>query len=608
MKSYLLAMAVLGAGVSLLPAFLKLPNRHYVVEFQNSQLVEISFACPIAAAFPLLVDMATYHIASIWSKNKSEKNIELLVVERLLILISMIIPSIGHFAVTGSDSRSISTIYYILACVQNSLFGGTFLSILHHFSPRIWNVNRTLFLILFFQLSVIFSQFYSPVLSTVCGCFIGVFCIGIGYCYLRNCSILFSQIMHPENSVLNDTERNLPVLSLFYATAFLAYLLTISIIPTRVHELTSGDNRVVFTNLSTLLYLTSIVVLPRHLYQIAKKQSDDQLKATESFVLYIGHELRTPLNCNAVGLDVLERTLGKLGCLTTLVKQILIEIRSGSDCAVKILDDILNFERITSRSMSLEKTKERPVKFIHSCFRTFLIQAKAKSITLDIFRNLDPTVATILSNKCIDVDVQKVAIVFRNLASNALKFTPEGGTVSVQLKVDTRTAHNNNSAGILSRLLAGAPTPKSTEDWLVISVVDTGAGIAQESIPRLFREVVQFDANALQDGMGSGFGLVITKGIVDLHGGKILASSPGVGQGAMFTVELPLLDMPAKPDSERFNPNSGTLSALFNQMSLSKRMRHVSRVFPDIIASQLENGSLSILPSSGSIIKNGAQV
>jgi hypothetical protein len=184
-----------------------------------------------------------------------------------------------------------------------------------------------------------------------------------------------------------------------------------------------------------------------------------------------------------------------------------------------------------------------------------------------------------------------LAQVLRNLMSNALKFTPPNGIVAVKAyfvadpaggasagpvtagadgggsggtlaaigrrlsHMATRRGSNMQSARILAAAaaadaVAAADAPKEGSDkvaddpgvpgFLVVDVVDTGAGISPENQQKLFKEIVQFQPEKLQAGGGSGLGLWITKGIVDMHGGRISVHSDGEGHGCTFTVRLPM--------------------------------------------------------------------
>ena len=107
-----------------------------------------------------------------------------------------------------------------------------------------------------------------------------------------------------------------------------------------------------------------------------------------------------------------------------------------------------------------------------------------------------------------------MAQVLRNILSNALKFTPKGGSIVIKIEC--------------------------TEGNLVVSVSDSGFGISPDNQGRLFNEVIQFHAKAHQAGGGSGLGLWISKKIVDMHGGSISVFSEGEGHGSTFTFTLPM--------------------------------------------------------------------
>jgi CheY-like chemotaxis protein len=122
--------------------------------------------------------------------------------------------------------------------------------------------------------------------------------------------------------------------------------------------------------------------------------------------------------------------------------------------------------------------------------------------------------------------------VIRNIISNALKFTSYGGTIVVACEAVNKacSASNHKTASTVP-----------TSEWLRISVFDDGVGIAPENIGKLFKGIIQFDANKLQGGKGTGLGMFISSGIVDLHGGTIAVTSEGLGRGCTFSVELPLI-------------------------------------------------------------------
>ena len=155
--------------------------------------------------------------------------------------------------------------------------------------------------------------------------------------------------------------------------------------------------------------------------------------------------------------------------------------------------------------------------------------------------------------------------VLRNFLSNAIKFTPEGGRVTVRVN----KIHND----------------------LSVEVEDTGAGISPTDICKLFHEVVQFNANALQGGGGTGLGLWISKKIIDLHGGTIGVRSGGEGLGSTFYFTIPILpretegsqghaDRPAsRPSSSRAESLRQRMLVEMKQYSGASRDVHIIHSF-----------------------------
>jgi CheY-like chemotaxis protein len=137
-------------------------------------------------------------------------------------------------------------------------------------------------------------------------------------------------------------------------------------------------------------------------------------------------------------------------------------------------------------------------------------------------------------------DDVRLSQVIRNLISNALKFTPPDGTIEVT------ASHVKNGLPKAQPLIVegemACTHPRAGSFRL--SVKDSGVGLSEEQLQLLFTEGVQFDANKLQHGGGSGLGLCIAKGIVDQHNGSIWVESEGHGHGTAFVIELPLYEFP----------------------------------------------------------------
>jgi Histidine kinase-, DNA gyrase B-, and HSP90-like ATPase/Response regulator receiver domain len=176
--------------------------------------------------------------------------------------------------------------------------------------------------------------------------------------------------------------------------------------------------------------------------------------------------------------------------------------------------------------------------------------------------------------------------------SNALKFTPEGGKLDTDMLVFGLTVllHVLENPCLLNAILLFPPGSltvaaaylRQEEDvalrsdqtrkfalqggeelkvkqsgYIQVSVTDTGAGMTQDQLSKLFQEGVQFNVNELQAGQGSGLGLYITKGIVEQHSGELKATSPGIGLGTTFSMTLPLYHVPDLKAINTIDDSSG---------------------------------------------------
>ena len=266
--------------------------------------------------------------------------------------------------------------------------------------------------------------------------------------------------------------------------------------------------------------------------------------------------------------------------------------------AVDILNDLLCYEKLESGILELHKEYIVIQPFLRDCVSMFSVQARECDVTMNFLTTAREGMETEVGDAPSDDDQQlpvslrpedsifadkfKMDQVVRNLISNALKFTPQGGSVTVHATFvpnmrdesmssspgrtvdtglyatfegcpdrfvmakdssDTGSVRSlvNFSNGSLSSMRASASARSDiVHGKLVITVSDTGAGITVANQARLFKEIVQFSPEKLQSGGGSGLGLWITAGIMDLHDGKISVFSRGEGMGTSFTVEIPM--------------------------------------------------------------------
>ena len=264
----------------------------------------------------------------------------------------------------------------------------------------------------------------------------------------------------------------------------------------------------------------------------------------------------------------------------------LCDVNLSCTAAVDILNDMLCYEKLQSGILGLNKENFTVSSFLSNCVAMFGVQARECGVTVlidgdtigngsgsgdsdSVKSQISPS---ILPDDTIYADKFKMDQVMRNLISNALKFTPRGGAVTIkatfsemteeELKKRSRNNHVNkrnlwynfrkffrrkNSVGIATEIAGDEKNHKNTAllGKLVMVVKDTGVGMTARNQDRLFKEIVQFNPEKLQAGGGSGLGLWITGGIVDLHDGKISASSGGEGMGSSFSVEIPMIRWPS---------------------------------------------------------------
>lgn len=277
---------------------------------------------------------------------------------------------------------------------------------------------------------------------------------------------------------------------------------------------------------------------------LAKDSREKQqvLEAKRRFVRFVSHEIRTPLTSLVLGLKLLSDNVEVLPSEIEAkkdLKQMTVELEGCSNVAVMILNDLLQYDKIETGSMKMD-TKELPIcDLIRANIHLFKSSAEEKQISLVVEEE-----ESMGKQKFVIGDELRLAQVIGNLISNAVKFSVVGSKIDVSISFTNEPLQRNFTPS----------RSKSTKDqelgWIVFSVKDTGPGISSENLDKLFGEGVQFNPNELQGGQGSGLGLWISKGIIELHGGHIWATSEGEGRGCSFYFELPIASV--MEDKDRF--------------------------------------------------------
>ena len=234
----------------------------------------------------------------------------------------------------------------------------------------------------------------------------------------------------------------------------------------------------------------------------ARAEAERMSEAKDDFLATLSHELRTPLNAILGWAQVLRMT-GRSG---DDIRAGLETIERNARVQTQLIDDLLDMSRITSGKLRLDVQLLHPVTFIEAAIETVTPAAMAKGIRVE--RALDATAGPIAG------DPGRLQQVIWNVLSNAIKFTPRGGTVQVALV----------------RL----------DDQVAITISDTGIGIGADLMPHLFERFRQGDASTTRRYGGLGLGLALVKSLVELHGGSVGVTSPGEAQGTTVSVQFPM--------------------------------------------------------------------
>ncbi|MCY7385358.1 MAG: PAS domain S-box protein [Microcoleus sp. CAN_BIN18] len=254
--------------------------------------------------------------------------------------------------------------------------------------------------------------------------------------------------------------------------------------------------------------------------QAARAQAEAINRQKDEFLATLSHELRTPLNAILGWAQMLRTrpyTADSLACgLEAIERQ--------SRVQAQLVEDLLDVSRIIQGKLALKPGWFVMRKTIEVALNSVIFAAQAKSVTVS--DEFDPAVSLMWG------DAQRLQQVLSNLLTNAVKFTPAGGTVKLHLSAVA---------------VANSPSP----NYVQITVSDTGKGISAEFLPYVFDRFRQADGSITRADSGLGLGLAIVRHLVELHGGTVRAESPGEGLGATFTVMLPLKQRRSKQSQLR---------------------------------------------------------
>jgi signal transduction histidine kinase/BarA-like signal transduction histidine kinase len=236
--------------------------------------------------------------------------------------------------------------------------------------------------------------------------------------------------------------------------------------------------------------------------QLARNSAESANRAKDEFLALLSHELRSPLGAILTWVTLLRQGSVDAGVATRGLEA----IERNARLQVKLIEDLLDVSRIVTGKTRLDLSVVELPQVVSAVLESVGPAAIAKGVRFDAF--VDPNVGTILG------DPTRLQQTLWNLLSNAIKFTPKGGWAEMRVE--------------------------RCESHIEIRVTDSGKGIDPAFLPYIFERFRQADSSMTRSEGGLGLGLAIVRHVVELHGGTVEASSPGLGQGATFMVRLPI--------------------------------------------------------------------
>jgi PAS domain S-box-containing protein len=248
--------------------------------------------------------------------------------------------------------------------------------------------------------------------------------------------------------------------------------------------------------------------------QLANQELMRATRLKDEFLANMSHELRTPLN-SILGMNESLQE-GIFGNINERQLKALQTIENSSTHLLALINDILDVAKIESGQINLDLA----ITDIESLCKSSLAFIKQQALTKRI--QIIPQIPKYLPE--IIVDERRIRQVLINLLNNAVKFTLEGGTITLAVSLvssETTATHRPNT------------------NLLKIAVIDTGIGISAENIQKLFQPFIQIDSALNRQYNGTGLGLALVKNLVELHGGSVELTSE-VGVGSCFAINLPI--------------------------------------------------------------------
>ena len=271
------------------------------------------------------------------------------------------------------------------------------------------------------------------------------------------------------------------------------------------------SNGMAATTAGIYIFMKEIEKTTEHLDKL-RKDAQTANEAKSFFLANVSHEIRTPLNGVIGAVQLLSEQ-----AVTQEQKDLLRTADKSGQTLLRIVNDILDFSRITEHGITLEKTNFRREDLVTNVFSALAAQAEQKGITLT--HRFDDDVPRFLVG-----DPARLSQIVMNYVSNAVKFS-DGGTVEVRISRDRDTGGDSGDGG--------------GRDMVRVAVSDEGIGLSPEAAARVFEQFEQAENSTARIYGGTGLGLSIARNLAELHGGTTgVQSEPGKGSTFWFTFPL----------------------------------------------------------------------
>ena len=319
-------------------------------------------------------------------------------------------------------------------------------------------------------------------------------------------------------------------------------------------------------------YLTKKVQKDLQQLLYISRQSETQLRqqltSKDKFLANMSHELRTPLNAIIGNTDLLSE--GVYGPVSPSQIRALATVSESSEHLLTLIDDVLDLAKLQAKPDQIEQKVVNLSEIFQATMRLIQERARRKSITL--ICKVDKRIKKVIA------DERRLKQILLNLLTNALKFTERDGQVKLEAALD------------------------KSKKWVNMMVIDTGKGIAEQDIPRLFEPFEQLEISEENQQEGTGLGLVLVKRLTEMHGGIVQVQSK-LGSGTRFTISLPY-DEDTIPDTASFlQPTPATkplpedFSPTFDKLSGVKLMPQLTSSAPIALLAEDDEDNIGVLTS-----------